>query len=97
MLVDYSRDNPLAVAVDMTFDGEHPCPMCTAIKAATTEQTGDGTTLQAATPTHPLFYTETGAGWIHTVIPVGRIDLPSAVATRAIARPLVPPPRSANA
>jgi len=28
MLVEYSARNSLAEAVEMTFDGKHPCPMC---------------------------------------------------------------------
>jgi len=28
MLIDYSRDNPFVDAVEMTFDGEHPCAIC---------------------------------------------------------------------
>ena len=28
MIVEYSRDNSLAEAIAMTFDGEHPCKMC---------------------------------------------------------------------
>ena len=36
MVVSYSRDNSLADAVEMTFDGEHPCPMCKVIEKAQT-------------------------------------------------------------
>jgi len=28
MLRDYSREAPLATAVEKTFSGEHPCPLC---------------------------------------------------------------------
>ncbi len=28
MLVDYSRDASLAVAIEKTFDGQHPCSLC---------------------------------------------------------------------
>jgi hypothetical protein len=32
MLVEYSTQNSLAEAVEMTFDGKHPCPMCLKIE-----------------------------------------------------------------
>jgi hypothetical protein len=32
MIITYSQENPLPVALRMTFDGNHPCPMCKAIK-----------------------------------------------------------------
>ncbi len=44
MLVSYSRDNTLAEAIGMTFDGEHPCPMCKAIEKVQTESTGSAST-----------------------------------------------------
>ncbi len=34
MIVDYSAQNSLADAVEMTFDGKHPCPMCLKIAKA---------------------------------------------------------------
>lgn len=34
MLVAYSAQNSLAEAVEMTFDGRHPCPMCLKIEKA---------------------------------------------------------------
>jgi hypothetical protein len=34
MLVRYSQDRSLGEAAEMTFDGDHPCPLCCAIKKA---------------------------------------------------------------
>ena len=34
MIVDYSRAAPLKTAIEQTFDGEHPCSMCKAIRQA---------------------------------------------------------------
>jgi hypothetical protein len=34
MLISYSQDYSLPEALVMTFDGEHPCPMCKAIDQA---------------------------------------------------------------
>ena len=41
MLVSYSRDNSIAEAIEMTFGGDHPCPMCIKIKEAQTSSTKD--------------------------------------------------------
>jgi hypothetical protein len=39
MLVSYSQTcGSLAVAVDRTFDGQHPCPMCQDIQAAKSKE-----------------------------------------------------------
>jgi len=38
MLIHYSQSGSVATAVEMTFDGRHPCPLCNAIHKA--EQTG---------------------------------------------------------
>jgi hypothetical protein len=32
MLVDFSTKDSLTVAVEKTFDGEHPCPLCKVVK-----------------------------------------------------------------
>lgn len=32
MLVRYSQENDLGKAVSMTFDGDHPCPLCKAVQ-----------------------------------------------------------------
>lgn len=32
MIISYSEGRSFSEAVSMTFDGEHPCPMCQAIK-----------------------------------------------------------------
>lgn len=37
MLVTYSQEAPLGEAIRQTFDGEHPCPLCLAIREALTE------------------------------------------------------------
>ena len=38
MVISYSRDASLKQAVSMTFDGEHPCPLCKAIKKGQAEE-----------------------------------------------------------
>ncbi len=38
MIINYSRDASFSQAVSRTFDGQHPCSMCTVIKKARAEQ-----------------------------------------------------------
>lgn len=38
MIIAYSQDAPLLTAVSNTFDGQHPCPMCKAIKQGRAEE-----------------------------------------------------------
>ncbi len=39
MLIDYSREGSVTVAVAKTFDGQHPCPLCKAIAAGKKSET----------------------------------------------------------
>lgn len=32
MVIDYSKDAPISVAVSKTFDGKHPCKLCKIVK-----------------------------------------------------------------
>lgn len=41
MLFSYSQENSVATAIEMTFDGEHPCPMCKKIQKAEGSSGGD--------------------------------------------------------
>jgi hypothetical protein len=38
MLAQYSRTEPLSQAVGMTFDGQHPCPLCLKIRSGRQQQ-----------------------------------------------------------
>jgi hypothetical protein len=38
MLVDFSSKGSLTEAMDKTFDGEHPCPLCKAVKKSKSEE-----------------------------------------------------------
>ncbi|WP_411846928.1 hypothetical protein AAFN60_05360 [Roseibacillus persicicus] len=48
MLFDYSQENTIAEAVEMTFDGDHPCSLCCAIAEAKEEESE-----QPAAPNNP--------------------------------------------
>ena len=37
MLVDFSSESSFSEAMDKTFDGEHPCPLCKVVKKSKSE------------------------------------------------------------
>jgi len=49
MLVSYAQDGTVAEAIEKTFDGQHPCPLCLAIEKAAEER--DSTPAPARLPT----------------------------------------------
>ena len=96
MLVKYSAASGLWVGLQQTFDGEHPCPLCCAIKKAQ----GQGSAAENLTPAQPetrLLATSTLSGridrtpapaWRHATAHVHHPE-------RALDPPPLPPPRSA--
>lgn len=38
MIIRYAQDAPLQTALAMTFDGEHPCPLCHAVQEGRQEE-----------------------------------------------------------
>lgn len=38
MVIDYSQDAPLSVAIEKTFDGEHPCSLCETVSKGRSEE-----------------------------------------------------------
>lgn len=48
MLVSYAQDGTVAEAIEKTFDGQHPCPLCLAIEKAAEER--DSTPAPARLP-----------------------------------------------
>ena len=94
MLVEYSLDNSLTEAVEMTFDGQHPCAMCRKIQEHQQEKQPP----QSLTPTREvmvLFHEET----IFCMTPGETISLPQRGHDPAFLvvrgqKPAVPPPRS---
>ena len=92
MLVDYSREASLIVAVEKTFDGEHPCALCLTVKDGEKQQQEQ----QAAQPVPDIK---------GILAPVLRVTSPAVVFTshpwfeeaadRLVHSPPVPPPRLA--
>lgn len=92
MVVKYSQDNDLAEALAMTFDGDHPCPLCKVIRKA---QTGDQQEMKAPSlPDHSPWALTSSQPWIHTLC-AWSMSAPRADADYVSAqRPPVPPPRT---
>jgi len=93
MLVDYSRSNSFAVAVEMTFDGDHPCEMCKVIKAEQTQS--DTHHLQAETQNRLLLFIEPILVWTHEIHLLDILTSFPASLSRLTHQPETPPPRSA--
>ncbi len=69
MIVNYSEDRDLADAIEMTFDGDHPCPMCKAIEAERTRTNPDS--LQSTPGTQLSLFLDTPVQWHHATILLG--------------------------
>lgn len=95
MLVNYSRDATLTEAVEMTFDGEHPCPMCKAIEAEQTKTDPDA--IQGETTTRLILFIESPFAWRATSSPIATLRLTSTPGRPASHQPDTPPPRSTPA
>lgn len=94
MLISYSARSGIETGIRETFDGDHPCPMCTAIKTAK-ERENPSQHLDALTSLTRL---------IAIAPPVTRIEPPARALAHNLAgpppaitlfpeRPPVPPPR----
>ncbi len=96
MIVEYSRHAPLQTALEETFDGKHPCPMCRMIESGRQSSQPQQLQIQSAVvPDADVLFTKTlvfdgdplAAPVIATVgaIPSARSDPPP-----------VPPPRMSS-
>ena len=93
MLVNYSRDNGLAEAAEMTFDGDHPCPMCCAIEKAQTEDADHQMTASISTLKIILFL-EAESLQLHLPATTEQLFWQSMEAPSFHIRPLLQPPRN---
>lgn len=95
MLISYSRDASLGEAAEMTFDGEHPCPMCTAIKK---QQTAQQDALSGWTHLERLLmFVEHTTPWQPSTALLRWLADTNAEHPALANRPRVPPPRTAAA
>jgi len=93
MLVEYSRGNTFIDAMEMTFDGDHPCEMCKVIKAEQTKSDTDH--LQAETQNRLLLFIEPILAWTHELHLLEILDSFPASLSQLTHQPETPPPRSA--
>ncbi|HMP76768.1 MAG TPA: hypothetical protein PKE12_10795 [Kiritimatiellia bacterium] len=92
MLVSYSQDRSFAEAAEMTFDGEHPCPMCTAIKKQQVEEKADFQAPDSAPRLH--WIVDAPPGWLHALNPLHRCPLVFSACDRMPVQPERQPPRT---
>lgn len=91
MLVERVHDRPLLEAVQTTFDGSAPCPLCKSLSAAReSEKSGSQPSLLAKVD---LFY-QTPMAALHAPVPCRRWEPPrSCSGERRSHPPALPPPR----
>lgn len=93
MVVKYAQAVPLAEALEMTFDGDHPCPLCKVIRQA---QTSDQHEMKApSAPERIQLFVEPARPWFHSVMELARLAVQPSIHPGPTVRPPVPPPRSA--
>ena len=93
MVVKYAQAVPLAEAIEMTFDGDHPCPLCNVIRKA---QTADHQEMTApAVPERIQLFVEVLPSWHHAISAWPGASVESPRWTPVTLRPPVPPPRNA--
>jgi hypothetical protein len=91
LAANLSNQQSLTEAVSQTFDGEHPCPLCRAIKAGKkSEQKSEALTLKLKLEFPPV------AGSFVLVTPTRFTFVPTEIfsADSLLSKPLLPPPRS---
>jgi hypothetical protein len=92
MLITYNREAELSQAVAMTFDGEHPCEMCKAIKAEQTSADTDN--LVAGSAVRLLLFIESVPSWVQVIFLMDTLFRQPASLTLVAHQPETPPPRS---
>jgi hypothetical protein len=95
MLVSYSAKSGLMQGVEETFDGEHPCSMCKAIKQARESESRRADSLAPAQPSVELLGLPPQADPLPS-----RKAFPKAPSSEShqdliASRPILPPPRAA--
>lgn len=91
MLVKYSQNVSFVDAVEMTFDGDHPCPMCKAIKK---QETARPALKEMTTLLRPILFLETPVRWVQSIRWLGMATEPRFVASCFSPLPERLPPRS---
>ena len=96
MLVSYASETTLLRAVEMTFDGEHPCPLCKAVqKDREAEEKQPQQSPQAASKLHAVLVNITTL--ITPSADVFTFLMPRQSAVQRCQVPETPPPRCGQA
>jgi len=93
MLISYSQGGDLPGAIEMTFDGEHPCAMCKVIKAEQTNTKPDH--IQACSALRILLFIESIPAWVQNSVLLETLSRRPLPLTSFSGQPELPPPRSA--
>ena len=94
MLVDFSRQENLARAVSMTFDGQHPCGLCKAIDAGKAQERKQPSQTSPTVTDLKLFPPPSALVFLHPPTPGVLSDTPVLPDARGEPPP-TPPPRFA--
>jgi hypothetical protein len=91
MLIERTRETSFAIAVQTTFDGQHPCKLCQVVAAGKSAEKAPATSLKVP----PLEVSSLSDSVVsilpqHVELPPTRLDLP--LISRLESPPL-PPPR----
>lgn len=99
MAVEFSRTRPVAAALEMTFDGKHPCELCKLVqdhgpqsegeKQSPPESKSEIKLLAASIWENPL-------SWLSRSFLITSFSDEARLASLARERPPVPPPRSSS-
>jgi hypothetical protein len=95
MLLDYARHDSLAAAVEKTFDGKHPCPLCLKIQEGRKQEERKAPALQWEKLPDLWFEARVGAA---PRPPLQELDVPGLVPelhSDFVFAPPKPPPRAA--
>jgi len=92
MAVSFSKTESVSVALEKTFDGKHPCPLCKIVKAGkASEKKQELLKLE----TKFDFLTDAGSCELFPPRPIRHFTPSSERADASRAAPLLPPPRRA--
>jgi len=92
MAVSFSRTETVSVALEKTFDGRHPCPMCKLVKAG---QAAEKKQELLKLETKFEFLTSAGSCELFPPRPIRHFTPDSEHAAVLTHAPLPPPPRAA--
>ena len=92
MIITYSQTSTLSEAISMTFDGEHPCRMCIAVKEG---KKAESKQLQLKPELKFDFLCMEAASFLPPLLPVTLLTPGSMLACPRSEAPPGPPPRIA--